>query len=117
MLTRTKWILAGGAAAVALTPVAAYAGGYDFGLDRPGSSVVVESDSLADDAVQNLVPEVDPTATSPVTPQTAASALTPNSADTPASPVSAKSAVSANSPVSAKSAASPNSPKSPASAR
>ena len=29
MFNKTKWILAGGAAAVALTPVAAFASGFD----------------------------------------------------------------------------------------
>jgi anti-sigma factor RsiW len=41
MLSKTKWILAGGAAAVALTPVAAFASG--FGSEVSASGVVVES--------------------------------------------------------------------------
>lgn len=67
MLTKTKWILAGGAAAVALTPAAAFASGYDAFGPGAGSGIAVasvQSDSIAADAVTGTVtaanPAVDP---------------------------------------------------------
>ena len=51
MLTKTKWILAGGAAAVALSPVAAFASGFDANPAQQGTSVAsVQAGSLAADA-------------------------------------------------------------------
>ena len=108
MLNKTKWILAGGAAAVALSPVGALASGFEVSSPQQGSSVVttVQSGSLAGDATAGVLPAVDPTA---VTPNTANTANTPNTAirptpppprpargqhEPPASPVSAKSPVS-----------------------
>lgn len=124
MLTKTKWILAGGAAAVALSPVAAFASGYEGPSGAaPDAIESVQSGSLVADAVSGVTPAFDPTAAptdapsataatpnTPATSQTANTPRTPQTAhtpNTPASPVTAKSPVTPNTP---------NTPASPASA-
>ena len=69
MFTKTKWILAGGAAAVALTPVAAFASGFEATSTQQTSSSVttVQAGSLAADATAGVLPAVDPTAVTPNT--------------------------------------------------
>ncbi len=127
MLDKTKWILAGGAAAVALTPVAAFAAGYGpFGFNASSEVVaesVQQSDAVALTAVDDAMNVVDPTPVTPNTamspktantPATPATAITPNTANTPNTP---KTALTPNTPNTANTPVSPATPKSPLSPR
>ena len=105
MRTRTKWFIAGGAAAFALTPVAAVSGSTTLDADLPQHGLVIEAQAADTAAQPSAKPEAkknptkgvakgtketkEPTgkktvsAASPVSPHTAASAKTPVSPDSP----------------------------------
>ena len=113
MRTRTRWIVAGGAAAVGLTPIAAVYGStpLDDGLQRTG--VVLDAEAANRARAERTATEAAARATGSATP-TATATAAPKAVKKPAAKASVepsgKKTVSAASPVSPRTSTSPVSP-------
>jgi hypothetical protein len=111
MLTRTKWVVAGGAAALVITPVmAVYASPTaDAGPEQRG--LVIDAEAANRARAERVAPTAAPTTpTVSATPTaTAKPAIEPTGSDEP----TGKKTVSAVSPISPTSPKSPKSPDTP----
>ena len=104
MRTRTKWVVAGGAAALVITPVVAVYGSptADAGPEQRG--LVIDAEAANRARADRVTPTASPTPSA--TTKAKAKAAKPTAADEP----SGKKTVSAASPISPKSPKSPDTP-------
>lgn len=112
MRTRTKWIVAGGAAALVITPVAAVYGSPTIDGELEQSGLVVDAEAANRARAARVTPS--PAANAPTVAGTGSTAQpSPTAKPTPTAKPSKKSEPSGKKTVSAASPISPKSPKSP----
>lgn len=106
MRTRTKWIVAGGAAALVITPVAAVYGSPTLETDLEHSGLVVDAEAANRARAARATP-------TPTTRPPARADAAPSTTAAKEKEPSGKKTVSAASPVSPRSPRSPKSPDTP----